>query len=61
MVSNVDQTMVDVNSRRFSIDISHYKIIEDFPRLLKDVEKSRIGEEEGTCTIHKFLLFIQQL
>ena len=47
--------------RRFSIEVSHCKIIEDFPRLLKGVGKSRIGEEEGTCTIHKFLPFIQQL
>ena len=61
MVSNVDRTMVDANSRRFSIEVSHCKIIEDFPRLLKGVGKSRIGEEEGTCTIHKFLPYIQQL
>ena len=37
------------------------KIIWDFPRLLKSIETSRIGEEEGMCTIHKFLPFIQQL
>jgi len=61
MVSNVDRTMVDANSRRFSIDVSHCKIIEDFPRLLNSVGKSRIGEEEGTYTIHKFLPSIQQL
>ena len=61
MVSNVDRTMVDANLWRFSIDVSHCKIIEDFPRLLNSVGKSRIGEEEGTCTIHKFLPFIQQL
>ena len=61
MVSNVDRTMVYAHLRKCSIDIDNWKIIWDFPRLLKGVGTSRVGEEEGTCTIHKFLPFIQQL
>jgi len=53
--------MVDIHSRKCSIDINHYKIIWDFLELLKGIKKSKIEEEEGICTIHKLLLFIQQL
>ena len=55
ILSNLDLTMVNIHSRRLIIHINHYKIIQNFPRLLKGVEKSRIGKEKEICTIYKFL------
>jgi len=51
--SVVNGTRLRVQSGKCSVNIDWSRILSEFAGLLKEL---RIGEEEGTCTIHKFML-----